>query len=48
MFKIKKQDRDEIVNYLNNVTVPAFIGANLKTIADILSKLEEVEEAKKE
>lgn len=33
--------RDEIVNYLNQVVVPAFVGANLKTIADMLSKLEE-------
>lgn len=44
MYKLPNQLRDEIVNYLSNIVVPAHVGANCKAIADALMKLEELKE----
>ncbi len=48
-YKIKKDARDTIINYLSSLTVPARDGANLMEIVKALSSLEEIKiEIKKE
>jgi hypothetical protein len=46
---LKKEDRDSIVNFLQNVVVPAPTGASIMQIVNLLSNLpEEKPEAPKE
>jgi len=45
MLNLSIKDRDMIVHYLKNVTVPAEVGGNLMQIATILSGLPEVKES---
>ncbi len=47
MFKITKENRDTIVNYLKSVIVPSQVGANLIQIAGMLEGLEEIKEEEK-
>lgn len=44
MFKLPKDTRDQIVNFLQMQVVPANVGANLMQVADTLMKLEEIKD----
>tara|TARA_R110000868_G_scaffold178700_2_gene418518 strand:+ start:3275 stop:3433 length:159 start_codon:yes stop_codon:yes gene_type:complete len=41
MLSIQNKDRDAIVNFLENMIVPAQTGATIMQIVDLLKKLEE-------
>jgi len=47
MYKLPTQLRNEIINYITNVTVPASVGSDLIKIAHTLTQLEEIKEEPK-
>lgn len=41
-YEITQEVRDQIINYLTNVTVPSTVGASLISIAEALKALPEI------